>query len=70
LSFVDPLVACFEVDGSDVERLDNLDSASKIADIVVLLQAHEEFLVAGATSLASHVLDTSGRLAGSNVERL
>ena len=70
LTFVDPFVARFEVDGRDVERLDNLESASKTADIVVLLQAHDEFLVVGATSLALCVLDTSGRLAGSNVERL
>ena len=59
----------FEVDGWDVERIDSLESVAKNADIVVLLQPHDEFLTVGATSLATCVLDASGLLAGPNVER-
>ena len=70
VSYVDSHVDCFVVAGIEVPRILELDEAVHIADIVVLLQAHDEFLEANVLAGADCVLDTSGRLEGDNVERL
>ena len=70
LSYVDPHVDRFEVDGFDLERIIDLHAAVEEADIMVLLQAHDEFLAVGAVTSAHCVLDTTGQIDGPNVERL
>jgi len=70
VSYVDSHVDCFVVSGVEVPKLPNANEAASCADIVVVLQAHEEFLEEGLLAAADCVLDTSGRLEGSNVERL
>jgi len=70
VSYVDSHVDCFVVSGVEVPKLPNANEAASCADIVVVLQAHEEFLEADVLAAADCVLDTSGRLEGSNVERL
>jgi nucleotide sugar dehydrogenase len=70
VSYVDSHVDCFVVAGIEVPRILELDEAVHIADIVVLLQAHDEFLEEDVLAGAECVLDTSGRLEGDNVERL
>ena len=70
VSYVDSHVDCFVVAGIEVPRILELDEAVHIADIVVLLQAHDEFLEANVLAGTDCVLDTSGRLEGDNVERL
>ncbi len=70
VSYVDPHVEAFEVAGTEVPRITDLGEAVVSADIVVVLQAHAEFLEADVLAGADCVLDTSGRLEGNNVERL
>jgi len=70
LSYVDPHVDRFEVDGCQLEQIADLGAAAGGADIVILLQAHDEFLAAGAFVSAHCVLDTTGQIDGLNVERL
>ncbi|MED5199674.1 MAG: UDP binding domain-containing protein, partial [Gemmatimonadota bacterium] len=70
LSYVDPYVDRFEVDGCGLERIVDLHAAVEGADIVVLLQAHDEFLAVGAVASAFCVLDITGQIDGPNVERL
>ena len=70
VSYVDSHVDCFVVAGIEVPKILEVDDAASRADIVVLLQAHDEFLEANVLAGADCVLDTSGRLEGDNVERL
>jgi nucleotide sugar dehydrogenase len=70
VSFVDPHVESFEAGGREVPRIDDLEEAAGCADIVVLLQPHDEFLDSDALASADCILDTSGRLTGENVDRL
>ncbi len=70
VSYVDPNVDCFVVAGIEVPKVPNVDEAVSRADIVVVLQAHKEFLETNVLEGADCVLDTSGRLVGKNVERL
>ncbi len=70
VSYVDPNVDCFVVAGIEVPKVPNVDEAASRADIVVVLQAHKEFLEKNVLEGADCVLDTSGHLVGKNVERL
>ncbi len=70
VSYVDSHIDCFVVGGIEVPRVPSVDEAVRRADIVVVLQAHDEFLEADVLAGADCVLDTSGRLKGNNVERL
>lgn len=70
VSYVDSMVDKFEVDGRDLDRISTLADAIQVADILVLLQAHDEFLESTTFDSARCILDTSGRLAGPNVDRL
>ena len=64
------MVDNFEVGGRVLDRISTLSEAIHVADILVLLQAHDEFLESTTLDLARCILDTSGRLDGPNVERL
>jgi UDP-N-acetyl-D-mannosaminuronate dehydrogenase len=70
VSYVDSHVDGFVVAGIEVPKIRELDEAARSADIVVLLQAHDEFLEQDALVKAHLILDTSGHLTGDNVERL
>ena len=70
VSYVDPMVDEFQVGGRSLERISELSEAIRVADVLVLLQAHEEFINAAILDSATCILDTSGRLTGRNVERL
>lgn len=67
--FNDPFVERFEVGDAALERVDLADGIGR-ADLVLLLQAHDETVASGILGDARHVLDTRGVLTGPNVERL
>ena len=68
--FFDPFVDVFMVNGEELTGESNLGEAIAAADLVVLLQAHDEILESEILGTAEHVLDTRGVLTGGNVERL
>ncbi|WP_182905189.1 nucleotide sugar dehydrogenase [Microbispora sp. H13382] len=71
LSFCDPYVKKWSVEGTPVPREEDLAEAVAAADVVVLLQQHSAFDLDVVEERASLVLDTRGVLATSErVERL
>ncbi|WP_169985582.1 nucleotide sugar dehydrogenase [Microbispora sp. H10836] len=71
LSFCDPYVKEWSVEGTPVPREEDLAEAVAAADVVVLLQQHSAFDLDVVEERASLVLDTRGVLATSErVERL
>ena len=68
--FFDPFVDVFIVNGEELAGEPNLGEAIAAADLVVLLQAHDEILESEILGTAEHILDTRGVLTGGNVERL
>lgn len=74
LSYHDPRVANWHVashgqQGARLDRVEPLDAAIADADVVVLLQAHQEYADLDL-STATVVFDTRGARAGDNVVRL
>jgi UDP-N-acetyl-D-glucosamine dehydrogenase len=67
LTYHDPYVAQWQVDGRAVPLADDLPSAIRLADLVILLQDHAAYDTDLLTRTAGTVLDTRGRLTGSNV---
>ncbi|GAA3310125.1 hypothetical protein GCM10020219_015190 [Nonomuraea dietziae] len=71
LSFVDPHVKQWSVDGTSVPREEDLAEAVSNADVTLLLQQHAAFDLDLVEDKARLVLDTRGVLAeGERVERL
>ncbi|MFT5202300.1 MAG: UDP-N-acetyl-D-glucosamine dehydrogenase [Candidatus Aldehydirespiratoraceae bacterium] len=70
VSFFDPYVETFDVDGTDVPRHDDLNGAMAAADLVVLVQTHTPIMAEADFSVAKAVLDTRGALEGPNIVRL
>lgn len=70
VSYHDPLVDSFDVNGVPLPRVEELDDAVLDADLVVLLTAHDCFLDAPVLDKAAAILDTRGALAGANVTRI
>jgi nucleotide sugar dehydrogenase len=70
VSFIDSHVESFVVAGSEVPRILDIGEAARSADVVVLLQAHDEFLDSSELGEADCILDTSGKFTGDNVDRL
>ena len=70
VSFIDSHVDRFVVAGSEVPRILDIGEAATSADVVVVLQAHEEFLESTELGGAACILDTSGKFMGDNVDRL
>jgi UDP-N-acetyl-D-glucosamine dehydrogenase len=68
--FHDPHVADWTVEGSSVERADDLDSVLADADITVLLQNHSEYDLPALAAKARRMLDTRGALEAGSAERL
>ena len=70
LSFHDPFVQEWTVEGSVYQRADDLDAALEEADLVIHLQAHADYNDARLEAAGTPVLDTRGKLSGPYVERL
>ncbi|MEU7001612.1 nucleotide sugar dehydrogenase [Nonomuraea sp. NPDC046570] len=71
LTFVDPYVKQWSVDGTSVPREEDLAEAVHNADVTLLMQQHALFDLAMVEEKARLVLDTRGVLAeGERVERL
>ena len=70
VSYTDPHVDSFVVADEEVPRIEGLGEAARSTDIVVVLQAHDEFLHSTELSNAECILDTSGKFSGDNVDRL
>jgi UDP-N-acetyl-D-glucosamine dehydrogenase len=60
VSYHDPYVPGWQVDGQAIPRAEDLDAALAGADLVILLQAHRSYDPARLTSAARLLLDTRG----------
>ncbi len=72
LRFHDPHIETWDVDGRPVEKISELSDAVSRADVVVIVQAHREYLDAASVITGSEIptLDTTGKFSGPNIERL
>ena len=70
VSYIDPHVDSFVVEGKEVPWIVDIGEAVRSADLVVVLQAHDEFLDSTELTAARCILDTSGKFSGDNVDRL
>jgi UDP-N-acetyl-D-glucosamine dehydrogenase len=75
LSYHDPHVADWAIDGRDVRRVTDLDTDIVTADAVILLQDHSEYDLPALAASAKLFLDTRGKLdalgaTGPNTETL
>lgn len=70
VKFHDPLCPTITISERQLLSVAHLEEAVRDADLVVLLQAHSEYLAPGALDAARAVLDTRGVLDGPSVERL
>lgn len=78
VSYFDPYVSKWNIDGDHAESqsdrqltcVSDLQAAVREADLVVLLQAHKSFDLTEIATNAEVILDTRGKLTGSNVIRL
>ena len=70
VSYIDPHVDSFVVEGKEVPWIVDIGEAVRSADLVVVLQAHDEFLDSTELGAARCILDTSGKFSGDNVDRL
>lgn len=70
VTYHDPYVPAWAVDGVPVRRADDLETEIRTADLVVLLQDHQAYDLDRISQTAAQVLDTRGRIAGANIERL
>ncbi len=68
--YFDPHVDTFTFNGRELIGEGDLEQALAMADIAVLVQAHDEIVKSGALDRVGHILDTRGVLSGNNVERL
>lgn len=64
VSFHDPLVKEWDVDGERMSRVPDLDAALEEADLVLLLQAHASYDMDHVASLSKTLFDTRGVVAG------
>lgn len=70
LTYHDPFVDEWRLDGKPVRRAIDLDEEVAHADLVILLQDHSSYDLDSISRKARLVLDTRGRLEGPNVEVL
>jgi nucleotide sugar dehydrogenase len=75
LSYDDPHVPDWAIDGRDVRRVTDLDTEIVTADVVILLQDHSEYDLEQLAASSKLFLDTRGKLdalgaAGPNTETL
>ena len=71
VSYHDPFVPGWQVDGQAIPRAKDLEEALAAADLVILLQAHQAYDPAQLTRRAHLLLDTRGVIpAAPHVEAL
>ncbi len=70
LTYHDPYVPAWSVDGTPVRRTEDLHSEVKAADLIILLQDHAVYDLDLIAREGRLVLDTRGRLTGGNVATL
>jgi UDP-N-acetyl-D-glucosamine dehydrogenase len=70
LTYHDPYVQEWRLDGEPVRRAGDLDEEVAQADLVILLQDHSAYDLDRISRTARLVLDTRGRMAGPQIERL
>ena len=69
VSFIDPFVNSWAVDGSEIEKVVDLNDGLREAQVAVLLQAHSAFDRNLIASSGTCTLDTRGVLSSPNVVR-
>ena len=70
VSFIDSHVDSFTVAGEEIPRIVDIGDVAKVADVLIILQAHNEFLDSRELGHVDCILDTSGKFFGDNVDRL
>ena len=70
LTYHDPYVANWSLNGQPVRRAENLAAELASADLAILLQGHSAYDLDEIIASASLILDTRGRIAGPRVETL
>jgi len=70
VSFHDPFVEMWEVEGIHPNRVPALEDAVDTADLIILLQSHKEYAFLSEYSHSTTILDTRGLLSGESVVRL
>lgn len=70
LSYHDPLVTSWDIDGVSVPRVDDHLAAAETADLTVLLQNHASYDLEALATQARRVFDTRGSMDGPTVERM
>jgi UDP-N-acetyl-D-mannosaminuronate dehydrogenase len=70
VSFYDPYVSHWQVDGIPVAGATDLSQALQHNDVAILLQDHEAFDFSLIAAQAHHLLDTCGRISGPHVATL
>lgn len=70
VSYHDPHVINWDVNGLEVSRADDLESAVQGADLVILVQNHSEYDADHLASIAQRFFDTRGVTTGDNARRL
>ena len=70
LEYADPFVASWAIDGVGIQRREDVIGAVRDANLVVLLQNHDQFDLDAVAAAAHAVFDTRGVLHGPNVETL
>jgi UDP-N-acetyl-D-mannosaminuronate dehydrogenase len=70
LTYHDPYVPVWIVDGAAVARAENLELSVAEADLVVLVQNHSCYDAERLASLAKRFLDTRGATTSDNAHRL
>jgi nucleotide sugar dehydrogenase len=71
VAYHDPYIPAWQVDGQDVPRASGLQAAVAAADLVILLQAHQDYDLEWIAATAPLLLDTRGVVpAGPRVEAL
>ena len=70
LTYHDPYVDDWRLDGEPVQRAASLDEAVAAADLVILMQDHSAYDLERIARAARLVLDTRGRIQAPHVEVL
>ena len=70
LSFADPFVDEWNVNGSFVEKITLSESTLSSFDLVVLIQAHDDFDLEFVANQSRHLIDTTGKVVSAHVEKL
>jgi len=70
VSYHDPFVATWQLDGEVLDAVPDVGEAAAAADVTVLLQAHSVYDLRGLAAKARRLLDTRGRVDVPGVERL